>query len=471
MERSNSLLRLDRELDALARARDSVVEAVTNGIGDRLSKVKPLRNQFAPVYRLPDEILSYIFMLLHDSSDWSIGRTASHVSSVWRQVAVNTPRLWSGINKLNQLFVETCISRSKNAPLSIVICEPYLHPPSQMRKAACGAVAKRCVAALVPHSHRWERLSLRDLAWSDILPLFHAPAPRLKDLSLKFLADCPNDVLPSMSLRPFGGNSSQLRALHLADAPIPPSPSTLYPHLTSLWLGYAGDGNTPLYQSQLLDILKSTPYLEQLNLYEVTVSGSPGVIASPSIDLPKLGRVYTDSLDSWILRFILGSVYAPAIHTIEATSIFLGNDLASFFPLRERLERSIPSLLKFTSVEFEVLDYSDEEDFASVGIKGLVGQITLLAVDFYTQPGCIAHPIFCGLGRDLPLPLLTSLTITGLEDDRIDVSQIVDTLANLPTLQYLKFRKCSASFIDALVDIPIRTICPDFRSISHEHPY
>ncbi|KAJ7625447.1 hypothetical protein B0H17DRAFT_996104 [Mycena rosella] len=62
-----------------------------------------LLNQNAHIYKLPNEILSTIFMLCQQTSprpkamNVSFEVLASHVSSMWREVATGTPLLWTAI--------------------------------------------------------------------------------------------------------------------------------------------------------------------------------------------------------------------------------------------------------------------------------------------------------------------------------------------------------------------------------------
>lgn len=93
----------------------------------------------------PDEILSLIFE--HLKGNHAKGNL-SLVCRQFRRVAVNTPRLWSHISSYNEMpYVRACLQRSKTVGLSIGL---YLYTDADFQNALS------FVAAVVPHSTRWE---------------------------------------------------------------------------------------------------------------------------------------------------------------------------------------------------------------------------------------------------------------------------------------------------------------------------
>ncbi|KDQ51307.1 hypothetical protein JAAARDRAFT_185059, partial [Jaapia argillacea MUCL 33604] len=98
----------------------------------RARQVLPYRSVFAPVRRLPMEILTEIFVhCLPDPSAFGYPearRTLMHVCSSWRELVCSTPRLWSTIlvNGPNDAeasleHMNACLARSGTHPLNIFV--------------------------------------------------------------------------------------------------------------------------------------------------------------------------------------------------------------------------------------------------------------------------------------------------------------------------------------------------------------
>jgi hypothetical protein len=83
-------------------------------------------NEFAPISRLPCEVLAAIFTYLsafawNDGSGLLAWICVAHVCRRWREIALNYPRFWSHINltKLTRVGVAEILSRAKMAPLHL----------------------------------------------------------------------------------------------------------------------------------------------------------------------------------------------------------------------------------------------------------------------------------------------------------------------------------------------------------------
>jgi hypothetical protein len=115
-----------------------------------------LANRAAPVYSIPNEILSAIFKAAcFPRSLWPLDIFEikfSHVTHHWRDVAVNTPHLWTEIKVFrmkNSLdMVEAYLTRSKWLPLDMKV---YLTIRSQSTPSV--------IQAICSHAGRWRRLS------------------------------------------------------------------------------------------------------------------------------------------------------------------------------------------------------------------------------------------------------------------------------------------------------------------------
>ena len=101
-----------------------------------LARLRVRRNALMPIYRLPPEIISLIFLSCMPTKDdihsspsrhawiYSWWKAISHVCHHWRDVALSTPALWSVIDFrciTGTDMMETFLARSRHAPLDIDI--------------------------------------------------------------------------------------------------------------------------------------------------------------------------------------------------------------------------------------------------------------------------------------------------------------------------------------------------------------
>ncbi|KAH9994210.1 hypothetical protein BJV77DRAFT_916545, partial [Russula vinacea] len=72
-----------------------------------------------PVNRLPTELLVHIFGFLGGGA---FVVPASHVCRRWRDIALDTPSLWTVIRENDDMFAAQCfMERSKNAKLDVSV--------------------------------------------------------------------------------------------------------------------------------------------------------------------------------------------------------------------------------------------------------------------------------------------------------------------------------------------------------------
>lgn len=158
------------------------MDVVHSFVGRTITEVTSRRNQFTPVYRLPNELFSHIFEFANerprDQSNRPIGWNVSEVSRRWRQIALHTPRLWSTIDVLDQRFIDLCISRSGKVSLDIELdtCLNKVVPSERKMEDY--------VASLVPHIGRWRTLKLHHEITPAFLHHLSSPAPKLHHLEL-----------------------------------------------------------------------------------------------------------------------------------------------------------------------------------------------------------------------------------------------------------------------------------------------
>ncbi|KAJ7086125.1 hypothetical protein B0H15DRAFT_845421 [Mycena belliarum] len=253
-----------------------------------------LLNLNAPIYKLPTEILSDIFMLCQQSPgpkamNVSFEVLASHVSSMWRAVATGTPLLWAEIVvkvRPRQLLAAKVLERT------LARVRTYLARSGTCRFTTALDIVgpfkvDEILAAAAAHATRWLRLSIAiknppaaTLELWQALRTLHAPALEhlsiwLTKLSLggHLLAD--TDCTPMI----FRGGAP-LKFVRLSGMAL----GCLQPplaHVETLHLsGY------PLSYAAFRTLLEGIPNLRHLSLHRMHIAPRPA--DAPPVRLPHL---------------------------------------------------------------------------------------------------------------------------------------------------------------------------------------
>ncbi|KAJ7113229.1 hypothetical protein C8R43DRAFT_1242666 [Mycena crocata] len=334
--------RLDALIRELTAQRDLVKEAMQS----KQALISPIR-------RLPDDIIQEIFLAglpTHHNAIMSAHEAPlllCRVCSVWRVLALATPRLWASLhvhlgfllqNDDRALAATQWVKRSAACPLSVSICGiPAGHFGVAMVEETSNGIlvtdpAQKIVKALLRSAPRWRAVALSDLPgpylgqlrtasmpllktirimgdqhlaqWLDV---FTAPSVRQVDLDLIVVKEDASILIPrlshithlSMSSRPWPGipgnvavsiltTLTQLVSLKMfiRDILSIPDGITHLPFLKSLELRTA-EGPLPLVLADLLDHL-FMPQLGHLAVDSGYVAESPLFAAlterSPLID-------------------------------------------------------------------------------------------------------------------------------------------------------------------------------------------
>ncbi|KAH9942010.1 hypothetical protein B0H21DRAFT_539878 [Amylocystis lapponica] len=142
-----------------------------------LLNLKSCHNSFAPINRLPNELLVDIFS--HDRDRGKVPSMAwvrlTHVCRYWRGIALATPTLWSKVyidafSKRGPTLLHNHLLRSVPSKVDIVLL-----------KAAKGN-ASAILKDLGKHADRICRLRLRFSAASELVPFLSFPMPSLEEL-------------------------------------------------------------------------------------------------------------------------------------------------------------------------------------------------------------------------------------------------------------------------------------------------
>ncbi|KAJ7674008.1 hypothetical protein DFH06DRAFT_1467364 [Mycena polygramma] len=153
LDAANTQLEILRAtMDRLTSERDALAQ-----------RLQPYIAAVSPIRRMPAELICEIFSWTlsctnkpggsTDPAPWYLG----HISRTWREIAVNLPSLWNSIAfcKDGTVFplsmVQTQLIWSANAPLHVEL--KLVDVPDEYAAAPF-------IAALLPHSNRWESLIL-----------------------------------------------------------------------------------------------------------------------------------------------------------------------------------------------------------------------------------------------------------------------------------------------------------------------
>ena len=260
-----------------------------------------MKNTFAPVNRIPEDVLSLIPSYC-DTSEELI--TLTHVCRGWRERFISSSSLWTFLDCTNVEQTRVYLERSKTSPLELWLGEE--EDASFLNDAFLLAV---------PHLNRLQSLTLSGCS-DDLLQLiehFDSPAPLLEELNLTFT--CTENPVIQGPL--FDGNFS-LRELRLSGV----TTNLTWGNLSKLkTFDLRRVPSNKMSVTQLLNFFERAPLLRKLRLEDAFPTSS---------DAPS-GRVV--SLPN--LEFI--TISAQPVHTIllNHLSIPAGAGLSQDFDLSD----------------------------------------------------------------------------------------------------------------------------------------
>ncbi|KAF8191545.1 hypothetical protein K438DRAFT_2018292 [Mycena galopus ATCC 62051] len=268
-----TLNRLQDEIQSLQSTKSTLLlqlESIDVSLSLSKAKYGTAKNRIARIGTLPNEILAKIFESGRDSNIPGGERfeiLASHITTVWREVAINTPSLWSILeiapHKSAQMLA-TYVARAK-------ACSLHLRFNFQEEVW----VPDRCVWELILSSvERWRSLEIlvyNEVAlYTTLAHLERLQASLLEEITIarqthlnkRFISGIRN------SGRFFHGGAPRLQKLHLESYLMSWPPLD---HLTTLYLHELRRSTRPTW-NRFRELLISLPQLSRLSIHGDVVS-------------------------------------------------------------------------------------------------------------------------------------------------------------------------------------------------------
>jgi hypothetical protein len=279
-----------------------------------------LTNRCAPVSALPDEILAIIFGMGRKYD--SLNVKASHVIRRWRDVAINTPLLWTRITvslpqSLDQ--AETYLKRSQNCSLDIELNIYYPHQSLPQNKG-------RCLDCFLPHVGRWRKVEIsacdEQCAHEIISQLLCLSAPRLQRFALcnvrAYLLTTPLYPHHSPLVRIFTGGAGALERFKLSQL----SMAQCWPPLAAVtWLDFYFT-EPLLLLKHFHDALRAMTHLTDLRILgKVTEFLLDSEVVQ--INLPSLVSLYFDCTgDEDYSSAMFATLCMPSLRSLTLEEMF-----------------------------------------------------------------------------------------------------------------------------------------------------
>ncbi|KDQ21816.1 hypothetical protein BOTBODRAFT_183053 [Botryobasidium botryosum FD-172 SS1] len=421
--------------------RDTAIDELTAYIERCLSDIQSRRNQLVFINRIPDDILSYIFECagngrpFDDALEKIPQLVVPLVCKRWRGVALDTPRLWTRIDRFTEPVSRLSILRSKQAPLNITYIKAYGR-----------TTFVQFISLITPHIEHWGSLSILGAPSDDLAVLSSCPALRLRLLriAVTFPSHMASDV-PSTSPTLFAGHTPCLRDLTL-ERFYQPLTSSLYTGLTALHLSGVtyprepGDGSA----HQFLDNLRLCPALRTLFLARVEFLQSEVVSFPNPIFLPHARRV------------ILSHLEASFVHLLLASARFSPNLVLMSM---HTLDVDTPDDIFTASVDFET-------NFPRLS------STCYYTISFGFNPAIanrlLVEQVYHAIGHHLPLRNAKLLSIRGdqyISRNNPNTTSFASLLACLPSITTITLISIPASCLDALLITPASHLCPRLHTL------
>ncbi|KZV73610.1 hypothetical protein PENSPDRAFT_648759 [Peniophora sp. CONT] len=292
-----------------------------------IATAKKRRNMLTAAYRTPAEVLSIIFSLARtgwfpsavESSNGALTYNygwiyLTHVSSYWREVAVQTPSLWADPIYCLEIpfdYVPYILERSRSLPLRWMVGRVNQPTPNNVEQW----VSTWFNSAAVSERIRSLDIEVDEVDFGTLAPYLQYPMINLVDLTVQM--DSGDEVGVIRLPHTFCPGTEHLAKLYLLDF-IPHWDSSLFcASLTHLSMRYTVDPD-PEYiptREQLFGLLSSLTSLQYLSIHNAFPHVPPPNAPNTVITLPsslKHVDLETSQIHARCLRFMPSLSFAPS---------------------------------------------------------------------------------------------------------------------------------------------------------------
>ena len=307
-----------------------------------LSLVRSTKNTFAPVNRIPPDVL---VLIPHHCDTYKDSITLTHVCRGWREILTCHPPLWTVLDCADINKTRSYLERSKTCPLEISLEEGFLNDAFLLT---------------VPHLHRLGALTL---SWSsdslfELTKHLGSPAPFLKKLKLVFT----NTRNPVIKDAIFNGDLSSLHELRLSGV-IANLAWRNMANLRTFDLRRVPSNNISV--TQLLDFFECAPLLRKVILRQALPSSSnapPRRVAS----LPNLKFLILAAQPAHTI--LLNHLLIPAGASVCQEFNFSDSERS---PIPPHIPKTLENFKNLSKIAFVNLHLSPEP---SLRLKGSSGE-------------------------------------------------------------------------------------------------
>ena len=249
-----------------------------------------MQNTFAPISRIPPDVLSLIpdyWERLRDR-DWRDADrdvvSLTHVCRGWREIFTSRSSLWTHLDCKNSDKTHAYIERSRSLPLEVSAVQ------------SDRTYSNDILLGLAPHTNRFGSLSIylpSQTLQDGVLDHFTSPAPLLKKLKIVLGRKYSHSNASILSTI-FPEHLSPLRDLSLSGVATH-LPWRNLSNLTTFRFTHPQVPVHPLFMRQLLDFFESTPLIRKIVLCD-SIPDSPTVLHGRVVPLINLENLTVDPL-------------------------------------------------------------------------------------------------------------------------------------------------------------------------------
>lgn len=450
------------ETRTVSYARRFQVDALERDALEVHCLVRSLRNSFAPISRIPSDVLSLLpdyYDGEKDDGDSEYGGAdydsyddedekdkaviaLTHVCHRWRDVFVSRTSLWGRLDLRGASKTRTYLQRSRSFPLKLDC------------RRGWRSLDRRAFAQIIPHVHRLKSLAVLAYTFPRILKHLRRHPPLLEVLDLKITTDESSlleGALPNINL-------SSLRELRMGGI----VSNFPWKTLENLRAVYIYSPSRPYGVTQLLNLFEAAPLLHTVSLIDAMTDSSD---ASPDriVPLPHL-KVLTirgRSPHSVLLRHLR----IPTGASLVSEFCFGGDES----PLLGYLPEKYPNFSNLSQITSLNLLFHRNKKFAL--LSGPSGSLRVLAEQKHHRPDEMDHEILRSLGHHL-LSTIQRLMVSDYDHkapNKVEGCSVFQALSSANNLRTLVFSDCDClPFILALNPKRNRSnlvLCPNIEEL------